>query len=156
MEGIAQFRDIRVGFFHLVADSSTCMVAFCAIFTLQSLDHASEWNMFRLATLYELVVELEKQSAQRHSQGGEERLSVVDAMARQLSRGIRGALARLRLCSHGQSSEAAMPEPRQAACSPSGAHNTGSWGAQWTADDAAAWDAFGVDLAAVPMFDFNQ
>ncbi|OCF41834.1 transcription factor [Kwoniella heveanensis CBS 569] len=129
------------------ATFDTSMVAFCAIYTIQTINHSSstlqssppsssstgthdqphsqpqsqaqsavnhkhvhnpsdpptlsEWSLFRLSVLQELVAELESQSAARHRvdhfSGGEgggagmafSSMNVVDAMARQLSRGIK-------------------------------------------------------------------
>ena len=70
------------------------MVAFCAIYTIQSINlstsaHLSDWSLFRLATLQELVAELESQASARHPIEHLNSMSVVDAMARQISRGIR-------------------------------------------------------------------
>ena len=69
------------------------MVAFCAICTIQSINHSisshlSDWSLFRLATLQELAAEMESQAAARHQVEVEDSMSVVDAMARQISRGI--------------------------------------------------------------------
>ncbi len=70
------------------------MVAFCAIYIIQSInqstsDYLSDWSLFRLATLQERVAELERQAVIRQTIGAEDSMSVVDAMARQISRGIR-------------------------------------------------------------------
>nr|XP_019007650.1 uncharacterized protein I206_07665 [Kwoniella pini CBS 10737]OCF46431.1 hypothetical protein I206_07665 [Kwoniella pini CBS 10737] len=75
------------------ATFDTSMVAFCAIYTLQSINRSdvvylSDWSLFRLATLQELIFELEQQASVRHSVDTGNSMSVVDAMARQLSRGI--------------------------------------------------------------------
>ncbi|WVW80435.1 hypothetical protein I302_102417 [Kwoniella bestiolae CBS 10118] len=84
------------------ATFDTSMVAFCAIYTLQSINrcdpiYLSDWSVFRLATLQELVSELEKQAAVRHHIDKENSMSVVDAMARQLSRGIKLVLTKKQL-----------------------------------------------------------
>ncbi|WRT65953.1 uncharacterized protein IL334_002904 [Kwoniella shivajii] len=84
------------------ATFDTSMVAFCAIYTLQSINRSdpvilSDWSLFRLATLQELVSELEKQAAVRHHIDSANSTSVVDAMARQLSRGIRMVMSRKQL-----------------------------------------------------------
>lgn len=73
------------------------MVAFCALCTLQSInsstnDYLSDWSLFRLATLQELVALLELQGADRHTTSDKDSMHVVDAMARQLSRSIRSML----------------------------------------------------------------
>lgn len=73
------------------------MVAFCAMCTLQSVnsstsEYLSDWSLFRLATLQELVALLELQGADRHPLNSKDDMHVVDAMARQLSRGIRSIL----------------------------------------------------------------
>ena len=75
------------------------MVAFCAMCTIQSIHHSpydSDWSLFRIATLQELVAELEKQAAQRHPCRDKGSRSVVDAMAKQLDRAISRVLARPR------------------------------------------------------------
>ena len=69
------------------------MVAFCAMYTIQSISQSSsaqlsDWTLFRIATIQELVHELEKQAAARHRIPDPDLMSVVDAMARQLERGI--------------------------------------------------------------------
>jgi hypothetical protein len=74
------------------------MVTFSALFVVQAIDsepseYLSDWSLFRLATLRELVDELRKQAEARHT-AEEGRMSVVDAMARQLTRGIRHLLSR--------------------------------------------------------------
>ncbi|WWC88152.1 uncharacterized protein L201_003057 [Kwoniella dendrophila CBS 6074] len=76
------------------ATFDTSMVAFCAIYTLQSINrsdpvHLSDWSLFRLATIQELIGELEQQASVRHHTDKENSMSVVDAMSRQLSRGIK-------------------------------------------------------------------
>lgn len=83
------------------------MVAFCAIYTMQTINftdqtYLSDWSLFRLATLQELASQLEKQAADRHHVQTSNSTSVVDAMARQLSRGIRVVLCKKRVA---QSSE---------------------------------------------------
>jgi hypothetical protein len=70
------------------------MVAFCALCTIQSIscspsEFLSDWCLFRVAVLQELVAELESQAAVRHELNGSDSMSVVDAMARQLSRELR-------------------------------------------------------------------
>nr|XP_018264996.1 uncharacterized protein I303_03178 [Kwoniella dejecticola CBS 10117]OBR87154.1 hypothetical protein I303_03178 [Kwoniella dejecticola CBS 10117] len=75
------------------ATFDTSMVAFCAIYTLQSINRSdaiylSDWSVFRLATIQELISELEIQARVRHDVDTENSMSVVDAMARQLSRGV--------------------------------------------------------------------
>ncbi|ORY25458.1 putative transcription factor [Naematelia encephala] len=79
------------------ATFDTSMVAFCAIYVIQSINHSfsaglSDWSLFRLATLQELVGELESQAKARHELDTPSSMSVVAAMARQLSRGIRRVL----------------------------------------------------------------
>ncbi|WVR04388.1 hypothetical protein IAU60_001390 [Kwoniella sp. DSM 27419] len=81
------------------ATFDTSMVAFCAIYTIQTINqlpsiYLSDWSLFRLATLQELVHELERQAADRHQFDRSNSMSVVDAMARQVSRGIRLVLNR--------------------------------------------------------------
>ncbi|WVQ97772.1 hypothetical protein IAU59_004886 [Kwoniella sp. CBS 9459] len=108
------------------ATFDTSMVAFCAIYTIQTINHSSstksspsstansvsglnnnpsdpstlsEWSLFRLSVLQELVAELKSQSAARHQvdqfssvgagAGMGVSMNVVDAMARQLARGIK-------------------------------------------------------------------
>ncbi|WWC96674.1 hypothetical protein V866_003546 [Kwoniella sp. B9012] len=76
------------------ATFDTSMVAFCALYTLQSINrcdpiYLSDWSVFRLAIVQELISELEKQAAVRHHTDRENGMTVVDAMARQLSRGIK-------------------------------------------------------------------
>jgi len=74
------------------------MVAFCAIYIIQSINRVhsplSDWDIFRLATLQELVAELESQAKARHPPTSDSSMSVVDAMAKQLSSGIRMVLSR--------------------------------------------------------------
>lgn len=74
------------------------MVAFCAIYIIQSINRIntplSDWDVFRIATLQELVSDLEGQAKSRHSPTSKTNMSVVDAMARQLASGIRMVLAR--------------------------------------------------------------
>lgn len=74
------------------------MVAFSALFVVRAIgstssDVLSEWSLFRLATLLELVHELERQALARYQADASE-MSVVHAMARQLSREIRLLLRR--------------------------------------------------------------
>ncbi|WVQ79664.1 hypothetical protein IAT38_001764 [Cryptococcus sp. DSM 104549] len=83
------------------ATFDTSMVAFCAIYTIQSINHLaseylSDWSLFQLATLQELILELEAQAAERHPTDSPRSMSVVDAMAKQLSRGIRILLSKKR------------------------------------------------------------
>lgn len=74
------------------------MVAFCAIYIIQSINRInpplSDWDIFRIATLQELVADLESQAQARHPPTSESNMSVVDAMARQLGSGIRMVLNR--------------------------------------------------------------
>lgn len=75
------------------------MVAFCAMCTIQSIHFSpydSDWALFRIATLQELVSELERQAGQRHPCRDPEGRTVVDAMAKQLHRAISMALDRPR------------------------------------------------------------
>lgn len=81
------------------------MVAFCAVYLIHSMDRAcnvslSDWSLFRLATLQELVCELETQAAARHQVSLPNSMSVVHAMARQISRAIRSVLQRHRQRAH--------------------------------------------------------
>lgn len=135
------------------------MVAFCAIYTVQSIKSPSEWSLFRLATLQELVAELSKQADERHSGYSEDKLTVVDAMSRQLSRAIKHVLSRI------QSSMMAAPQLWDS-LGPS----------QSTGDQPLLASGFELDhlitatlpdwglqeispnlpTLAVPMFDFNQ
>jgi hypothetical protein len=69
------------------------MVAFCAIYIIQSINRPSDvplsdWDLFRLATLFELTGELELQAAARHPPQSPADMNVVDAMARQIRRGL--------------------------------------------------------------------
>jgi len=74
------------------------MVAFCAIYIIQSINRVnspvSDWDIFRIATLQELVSDLESQAKARHRPTSDSGMSVVDAMARQLSSGMRMVLGR--------------------------------------------------------------
>jgi hypothetical protein len=74
------------------------MVAFCAIYIIQSINRInsplSDWDIFRIATLQELVADLESQAKARHPPTSESNMSVVDAMAKQLGSGIRMVLNR--------------------------------------------------------------
>ena len=104
MERSFEFRDIRVSRClydgpadHL--DFSTSMVAFCAIYTIQSINHSaspylSDLSLLRLATVHELIGELEAQADARHAVDSPGYFSVVDAMARQLSRNMRLLLSK--------------------------------------------------------------
>ena len=70
------------------------MVAFCAIYIIQSISRTSatflfDWDLYRVALLQELVAELESQAKARHQLHPSESMIVVEAMARRLS----GALA---------------------------------------------------------------
>ncbi|KAK8845637.1 hypothetical protein IAR55_006353 [Kwoniella newhampshirensis] len=82
------------------ATFDTSMVAFCAIYIIQSINLAcvdlSDWSLFRLAVIQELVVELEKQAANRHQVDAPDSMSAVGAVAQQLSRGIRLILIKKR------------------------------------------------------------
>lgn len=76
------------------------MVAFCAIYITQSIGRLSleplvlsDWDLFRIATLQELIGELESQAEARHQLSAPDSMSVVHAMARQLSRGLNVLLA---------------------------------------------------------------
>lgn len=76
------------------------MVTFSALFVIQAIDSEptevlSDWSLFRLATLRELVDQLKIQANLRHSTEAA-KMSVVDAMARQLSRAIKHLLGRKR------------------------------------------------------------
>jgi hypothetical protein len=72
------------------------MVAFCAIYIIQSINRInsplSDWDIFRVATLQELVADLESQAKARHPPTSGSSMTVVDAMAKQLSSGIRMVL----------------------------------------------------------------
>jgi hypothetical protein len=73
------------------------MVAFCAIYTVQSILRStslflSDWTLFRLATLQELVYELEKQAETRYPPLRVDDMNAPDAMARQISRGVQVVL----------------------------------------------------------------
>lgn len=74
------------------------MVAFCAIYIIQSINRInsslSDWDIFRIATLQELVADLDSQAKARHPPTSDSSMSVVDAMAKQLSSGIRMVLSR--------------------------------------------------------------
>lgn len=75
------------------------MVGFAAHYILQSIKRSpstrlSDWSVFRLATLLELVAELEKQANGRHQLKNNDTMSVVDAMAKQVSFGIQTVLAK--------------------------------------------------------------
>jgi hypothetical protein len=75
------------------------MVAFCAMCTIQSIHQSpydSDWALFRIATLQELVAELERQAGQRHPCRDPDGRTVVDAMAKQIDRAIRMVLNRPR------------------------------------------------------------
>lgn len=79
--------------------ASTCMVGFAAHYIIQSIKQSpstrlSDWSVFRLATLLELVAELEKQANGRHQLVDSDTMSVVDAMAKQVSSGIHMVLAK--------------------------------------------------------------
>ncbi|WVQ74083.1 hypothetical protein IAR50_003667 [Cryptococcus sp. DSM 104548] len=81
------------------ATFDTSMVAFCAIYTLQSIHLTaspilSDWSLLRLATLQELLACLEIQAAERHGVDTEGSLSVVDATSKQVARGIRNLLGK--------------------------------------------------------------
>lgn len=75
------------------------MVAFCAIYIIQSINRPtsqplSDWDLFRIATLQELVSDLEKQAEARHPPISQDSMTVVDAMAKQLQSGLRVILSR--------------------------------------------------------------
>jgi hypothetical protein len=75
------------------------MVAFCAIYIIQSINRPihqplSDWDLFRIATLQELVSDLAKQAEARHQPISPDSMTVVDAMAKQLKSGLRMVLAR--------------------------------------------------------------
>ncbi|ODN85654.1 transcription factor [Cryptococcus wingfieldii CBS 7118] len=77
------------------ATFDTSMVAFCAIYTLQSIHltaspFLSDWSLLRLATLQELLSCLETQADERHGVDTEGSLSVVE----QVARGIRNLLGK--------------------------------------------------------------
>nr|KIR44715.1 transcription factor [Cryptococcus bacillisporus CA1280] len=81
------------------ATFDTSMVAFCAIYTIQSINHSaspylSDLSLLRLATVHELIAELEAQAEARHVVDIPGYFSVVDAMARQLSRNMRLLLSK--------------------------------------------------------------
>ncbi|AFR95234.2 transcription factor [Cryptococcus neoformans C23] len=81
------------------ATFDTSMVAFCAIYTIQSINHSaspylSDLSLLRLATVHELIGELEAQADARHAVDIPGYFSVVDAMARQLSRNMRLLLSK--------------------------------------------------------------
>lgn len=118
MERSFEFRDVRVSqLFHggLPANSpghSTSMVAFCAIYTIQSIYHSaspylSDLSLLRLATVHELIAELEAQAEARHVVDIPGYFSVVDAMARQLSRNMRMLLSKKEIyqAPHSETSE---------------------------------------------------
>lgn len=75
------------------------MVGFAAHYIIQSIKQSpsirlSDWSVFRLATLLELVAELEKQANGRHQLVNGDTMSVVNAMAKQVSSGIHMVLAK--------------------------------------------------------------
>lgn len=132
------------------------MVAFCAIYIVQSIKHPSDWSLFRLATLQELVAELSKQAADRYPVYSDERLTVVDAMARQLSRAIKLVLSRIRLSMAAaprawESISPAQDEPQQ---TPALRHFELD---HLFSDTLPEWGLPDISPnLAVPMFDFNQ
>ena len=74
-------------------------MAFCAIYIVQSIkqtpsSHLSDWSVFRLAALQELVHELEKQGEARHRLDAPETRNVIEAMAKQIAGGIRLILSK--------------------------------------------------------------
>jgi hypothetical protein len=123
------------------------MVAFCAIYTVQSIKYPSDWSLFRLATLQELVAELNKQAAVRHPGYAEDRLTVVDAMSRQISRAIKHVLCRIRPMAAPAWDSGSDPQPVE----------------RFDLDQLITvpeWDFAEISPSfpnlAVPMFDFNQ
>ena len=69
------------------------MVAYCALFIVHAIESSAselltDWSLFRLAILLELIAELERQAAVRHHSNSAS-MTVVDAMAQQLARNIR-------------------------------------------------------------------
>lgn len=135
------------------------MVAFCAIYTVQSIKHPSDWSLFRLATLQELVAELNKQADARHPGYSEDRLTVVDAMSRQLSRAIKHVLSRIR------SSMMAVPQLWDSFGLSHEVNQQPMLERQFELDHLInatlpEWDLPGISptlpTLAVPMFDFNQ
>ncbi|WVO25131.1 uncharacterized protein IAS62_006520 [Cryptococcus decagattii] len=94
------------------ATFDTSMVAFCAIYTIQSINHSaspylSDLSLLRLATVHELIAELEAQAEARHVVDIPGYFSVVDAMARQLSRNMRLLLSKKEIyqAPHSETSE---------------------------------------------------
>jgi hypothetical protein len=69
------------------------MVVYSALFVVQAMEsthseYLSDWNIFRLSILLELVTDLQKQARDRHA-CDLSNMSSPDAMSRQLSRAIR-------------------------------------------------------------------
>ncbi|WWD22586.1 hypothetical protein CI109_107079 [Kwoniella shandongensis] len=104
------------------ATFDTSMVAFCAMYIIQTIinqstTELSDWSLFRLAIIQELVCELEKQAANRHQIDAPESMSVVGAMARQLSRRIKSVFnkKRRRRASHNQQQQMSSASTNNAA-----------------------------------------
>lgn len=75
------------------------MVAFCAIYIIQSISRSStpsftDWDVYRVALLQELVAELESQAQARHQLDPADNMIVVEAMARRLSSALGVVIAR--------------------------------------------------------------
>ena len=75
------------------------MVAFCAIHILQAIARPSnstglsDWDLYRLAVIQELVGQLQNQAEARHQGVDTTQMSALDAMARQLSLRMRQLLS---------------------------------------------------------------
>ncbi|KAK4688960.1 hypothetical protein P7C73_g1146, partial [Tremellales sp. Uapishka_1] len=83
------------------ATFDTSMIAFCAIYIIQSISRSSssglsDWSLFQLGTIEILIEELQIQAKARHQGEDPGRMSVVDAMSRQLSRRLNTLLAEAR------------------------------------------------------------
>lgn len=160
---------------------STSMVAFAAMYTIQSISRATSLPMdstyfqFRLDTLQVLVAELERQAAERHPVDNRDSLNSVDAMAKQVARGIRVMLKRMPGWPPGRFPERLPERPPEREIANAEVNAPGesrpldeltglgqlppdqALSAMDMLENDFVWDTINIpDLPGLPIFDFDQ
>ncbi|CAD6588347.1 MAG: hypothetical protein CYPHOPRED_004341 [Cyphobasidiales sp. Tagirdzhanova-0007] len=138
----------------------TSMVAYCALFIVHAIESSAselltDWSLPRLAILLELIAELERQAAVRHHTESAS-MTVVDAMAQQLSRSIRVLLKKK--STRPQSATVSLVSPRYTGSSEMpyyddpGDFTFGNTNMPFGLD----WDVENTSTGAAVAFDFNS
>ena len=136
------------------------MVAYCALFIVHAIESSAselltDWSLPRLAILLELIAELERQAAVRHHTESAS-MTVVDAMAQQLSRSIRVLLKKK--STRPQSATVSLVSPRYTGSSEMpyyddpGDFTFGNTNMPFGLD----WDVENTSTGAAVAFDFNS